>query len=135
MTTLHSYFSYRDASAALDWLTRAFGFEITARYDDESGQVAHAELRPDDAAIIVFSDAGAGYDHPTPRADTVGHGTYFDMPSEDAVNAVWERAMAAGATPVWKPEASEWNYRCRVLDPEGYEWTFGMYRPGLPASW
>jgi len=32
---------------------------------------------------------------------------------------------------VWKPELTEWgNYRVRVADPEGYEWTFGTHRPG-----
>ena len=48
---------------------------------------------------------------------------------------IWERAMAAGAVPVWKPDNTEWgNYRCRVRDPEGYEWTFGTHKPGEPAT-
>jgi uncharacterized glyoxalase superfamily protein PhnB len=37
---------------------------------------------------------------------------------------------------VWEPAGTEWgNYRCRVLDIEGHEWTFGVYRPGEPQSW
>lgn len=134
MTTLHSYLSYRDASAALDWLARAFGFETTMRYDDR-GVVAHAEARLGDAAIIVFSDDGAGYDHPTPRDEAVGQGIYLAVAANAEVDAVWERALAADATPVWKPEETEWgNYRCRVRDPEGYEWTFGTHKPGEPAG-
>ena len=133
MTTLHSYLSYRDAPAALDWLTRAFGFATTMRYDDDNGMVAHAEARLGDAAIVVFSDAGAGYERPAPRDGAVGHGLYLAMPSEADVDAVWERALAAGATPVWKPEGTEWgNYRCRVRDPEGYEWSFCTHKPGEP---
>lgn len=32
---------------------------------------------------------------------------------------------------MWKPGATEWgSYRCRVLDLEGYEWTFGTLLPG-----
>ena len=137
MTTLHAYFNYVDAPAALTWLTEAFGFETTMRWDDDHG-VAHAELRLGDAAIMVFSDAGQGYDHPRPAGnDAVGHGTYLAMADNAAVDAVWERAIAAGAVPVWKPENTEWgNYRCRVRDPEGYEWSFGTHRPGEPqAGW
>lgn len=135
MTTLHTYFSYEDADAALNWLADAFGFETTMRWDDDNG-VAHSELRLDDAAIIVFSDGGQGYDRMRPKAnDAVGHGTYLTVPDNATVDAVWERAMAAGAVPVWKPDNTEWgNYRCRVRDPEGYEWTFGTHKPGEPAT-
>jgi uncharacterized glyoxalase superfamily protein PhnB len=133
--SLHSYFSYVDAAAAIDWLGRAFGFEQTMRYDME-GEVAHAELRLGDIGIIVFGDFGADYGRlPQRNGEACGHGMYFTLPDEAAVDAMWERAIAADATPVWKPEATEWgNYRFRVLDPEGYEWTFGVHRPGLPQE-
>lgn len=135
MTTLHPYFSYVDAEAALTWLAEAFGFETTMRWDDDNG-VAHAELRRDDAAIIVFSDSGLHYDRMHPKTnDAVGHGTYLTVPDNETVDAVWGRAVAAGAVQVWKPEGTEWgNYRCRVRDPEGYEWTFGTHKPGEPTT-
>jgi uncharacterized glyoxalase superfamily protein PhnB len=137
MTTSHSYFSYRDAPAALDWLARAFGLETTMRYDDpETGTLIHAEARLGDAAIIVFGDDGAGYSRPTPRDEVCGQGTYLALADEAAVDAVWARAVEAGATPVWKPEHFPWgNYGCRVRDPEGYEWTFGIHKPGEPSEW
>jgi len=132
MTSLHLYLSYRDASAALSWLERAFGFETTMRYPD-SGRVAHAEARLGAAAIIIFSDDG--YSRLDQHGDTVGYGAYLAVADEAAVDAVWSRALEVGATPVWKPEPTEWgNYRCRVLDPEGYEWTFGTHKPGEPAG-
>ncbi|MFC4857585.1 VOC family protein [Actinophytocola glycyrrhizae] len=135
MITLHPYFSYVAAEEALTWLAEAFGFETTMRWDDDTG-VAHAELRLGDAAIIVFGDAGQGYDRVHPKADdAAGHGTYLTVADDAAVDAVWARAIAAGAVPVWKPESTEWgNYRCRVRDPEGYEWTFGTHKPGEPAG-
>ena len=130
--TSHSYFSYVDAPAALGFLERAFGFETMLRWDSPSGVLAHAELRLGDVAIILFADDGLGYDRMRPAADDAcGHGTYLTVSSAADVDAVWGRAVSAGAVPVWKPETSEWgNYRCRVRDPEGYEWTFGTYRPG-----
>lgn len=93
MTTLHTYFSYVDAPAALSWLGRAFGFETTMRWDDEQGVLAHAELRLGDAAIIVFADDGADYDRLGRRDDTVGYGAYLTVADEAAVDAVWARAI------------------------------------------
>jgi uncharacterized glyoxalase superfamily protein PhnB len=137
MTSLHTYFSYRDASEALSWLGAAFGFETTMRYDDDRGVLTHAEARLGDAAIIVFSDDGQDYDRMRPKAnDMVGHGAYLAMADNAAVEAIWQQAIDAGAAPVWKPEETQWgNYRCRVRDLEGYEWTFGTHKPGEPAQW
>ena len=36
--------TYDDANAALDWLTRVFGFEERARYVDKDGAVRQAEI-------------------------------------------------------------------------------------------
>ena len=136
MSTFVPAVFYKDPIAALKFLERAFGFETTMRWDDEDGHVMHAELRLGEAAIIVFGDAGAGYDRMLPKAgDAVGHGTYLVVETEAEVDALWERALAAGAVPVWKPERTEWNYRCRVRDPEGYEWSVCVHRPGQPQEW
>ena len=131
---LHAYYGYRDAPAALEWLGNAFGFETTLRFPDDDGGVAHAELRLGDAAIVVFSDRD-GYERPPRKGDTMGFGMYLCLGGSADVDAVHARALAAGATEVWKPGDTEWgNYRCRVLDPEGYEWTFGTHRPGEPQD-
>lgn len=126
---LHLMLAYRDAPAALRWLERAFGFETINEIPDDHGGVAHAELRRDDAVVVVFSDDGAGSERPGLRGETTGCGAYLSMPDEAAVDAVFAAAVAVGATPVWKPHHSEWNYRRRVLDPEGREWTFAILRP------
>ncbi|MEQ3550230.1 VOC family protein [Pseudonocardia nematodicida] len=131
VTDLHVLLSYRDAAAAIDWLERALGFGTTMRYDTEDGVVGHAELRRDAAVIVVFDDAGAGYDHPRPRGEGCGTGTYLTVAEAAGVDALWTSALAAGAVPVWEPGWTPWgNYRCRVLDPEGREWTAGIHRPG-----
>lgn len=62
----------------------------------------------------------------------VEHGIYVVV---DDVDTHYERAKAVGATIVFPPENTEWGtrrYRC--LDPEGYEWSFGTYRPALEAK-
>jgi uncharacterized glyoxalase superfamily protein PhnB len=132
-TTLQAYLGYRDAPAAIEWLGRAFGFAATMTIPDGHGGVAHAELRLGDAVVVVFSDRD-GYERPPRKGPTAGLGLYLTVAEEKAVDQAHAGAVAAGATVVWEPEASEWNYRCRVVDPEGFEWTFGIHRPGEPQG-
>ncbi|MFI6301711.1 VOC family protein [Amycolatopsis thailandensis] len=134
--SLHSYLAYRDAPKALRWLESAFGFETVMEFPDDKGLILHSELRLGGASIIVFS-AEEDYDRATRKGETVGHGLYVSLPTQEAVDAVFASAVEAGATTVWKPENTEWgNYRFRVDDLEGYEWTFGTHIPGEPqADW
>ena len=51
------------------------------------------------------------------------------------VDAHFERARSGGARVVYPPENTEWGTRRdQVLDPEGYECSFGSYRPGTAGS-
>jgi uncharacterized glyoxalase superfamily protein PhnB len=129
---LHAYFGYRDAPAAITWLGKAFGFEPTMQFPDEQGGIAHSELRLGDAVIVVFSDHD-GYERAPRKGETCGLGIYLTVAGQSDVDAIHQQAVGAGATSVWQPEMSEYgNYRCRVLDLEGFEWTFGTHRPGEP---
>jgi uncharacterized glyoxalase superfamily protein PhnB len=129
MTSLFGYLSYRDAPAAIAWL-EAIGFAVTARQDSERGAVLHAELRLNDA-VVMLATADADY-AVSPLVDrSTGSGLYLLV--ED-VGAIYAAAIDAGATSVFEPEATEWgSARARVLDPEGREWSFGSYEPG--SSW
>jgi uncharacterized glyoxalase superfamily protein PhnB len=63
---------------------------------------------------------------------SVGQGVYLVV---DDVDAAFARSVDAGAAVVFAPEDTEWcTRRARVLDPEGYEWSVGSYRPGAPAE-
>jgi uncharacterized glyoxalase superfamily protein PhnB len=132
MTTqlLSNYLGYRDAPAAIIWLGQAFGFEPLMQFPDDHGGIAHAELRMGEAVVIVFSDRD-GYERPPRKGDTMGVGAYLTVAEKADVDKIHASAIEVGATEVWAPQSTEWgNYRCRVLDPEGFEWTFGTYRPG-----
>lgn len=118
MNSFVPYLGYRDAAGALEFLAAAFGFERVTAWHEDDGTVVHAEMRSGDAVVML----GTG-DH-----ESRGHGIYLVV---DDVDAHHRRAEAAGATIVYPPEQTEWGtrrYRC--LDPEGYEWSFGTYRPG-----
>ncbi|MFC5261329.1 VOC family protein [Kribbella qitaiheensis] len=132
--SLHAYFGYRDAVAALRWLEKAFGFETTMEYPDDKGGIMHAEMRRDGVAITLFTDE-VGYERPARKGDSVGYGSYIALDSEAAVDEIHASATQAGAESVWTPDTTEWgNYRCRVADPEGFEWTFGTHKLGQPTT-
>lgn len=133
--SLYAQIPYRDAPAALRWLEGAFGTTTTSEWPDEDGGILHAEVRLGDAVFTVFSDR-AGYGRPEPRGDSVGFGLALALASAADVDAVFASAREAGAGIVFEPVETEWgNYRCRVRDLEGYEWTFGTYKPGEPQDW
>jgi uncharacterized glyoxalase superfamily protein PhnB len=71
------------------------------------------------------------YEAPPLHGRSTGHGLYLLV---DDVPAAHSAAVEAGGTSVFEPEQTEWGTeRARVLDPEGYEWSFGTYEPG--GSW
>lgn len=130
---LHAYLSYRDAAAALAWLT-ATGFEVVARQDDAGGAVGHAEVRLG-SVVVMVATADADYDRPRLLGRSTGDGLYLWFDRGEPVDDWFERAVAAGARAVIEPEDTEWGTRrARVLDPEGKEWSAGTYRPGTTRS-
>ena len=123
--TLFPYLSYRDASAALDWLAETFGFAKTVDFRDGEGNVIHAEMSFGNGAIMLGT---ATVEQPAESHRNVPaeHGIYLYVAD---VDAHYQRALAAGAHIVFPPEDTEWGTRrYRALDPEGYEWSFGNYR-------
>lgn len=126
-----AYFSYADAPAALAWF-ETLGFEVKARQDDDSGGIAHAELRHGDVVVMV-SSFDDDYETAPLRGHSVGHGVYVRT---DDVDSWYAKAIDAGATTVLAPHDTEWGTRrARILDPGGYEWSFGSYQPADPAGW
>lgn len=126
---LFAYLSYPDAPAALDWL-QAVGFDVVRRQDGPDGTVVHSEVRMGDAVLMVAGN-DADYQLAPLLGRSTGQGLYLYL---NDVDAFFARAVAAGATPVIEPEDTEWDSRrCRVLDPQGREWSAGSYEPG--AAW
>lgn len=127
--TLSMFTLYRDPAAAAAWLRDAFGFEITARFGVEPGTVDHAELRLGDAVVFVQAAAAGQAASPVVQSST-SRAPVLCLDDEQAVDDLYARAVAAGATTLRGPETTEWgNHRFEVLDPEGHQWSVGSYRP------
>jgi uncharacterized glyoxalase superfamily protein PhnB len=106
---------YADPDAALEWLSRAFGFQEHAVYRSDGGKVQHAEMSLG-PGMIMFGEG-------TPEKATI----YVAV--EDA-DAHYERAKAAGAEITREIEDTFYDsreYSCK--DPEGHVWSFGTYWP------
>lgn len=127
--TLYPSLFYRDAPAAIDWLVRAFGFEVLMTVPGaQPGVIAHSELRLG-SGIIMAGTADAERGMMSPRdLPAVNQGLYVYV--ED-VDGLFARATDAGAAVEQPPEDQDYGGRtCGLRDPEGQRWWFGSYRPG-----
>ncbi len=52
------YLAYEDADAAIEWLTRVFGFTETLRSTGDDGKVNHAELELEGGWIMLGAPGG-----------------------------------------------------------------------------
>jgi uncharacterized glyoxalase superfamily protein PhnB len=126
--TMYPSLFYRDAPAALDWLCKAFGFELLFSVPGEGARtIAHSELRLGDGIIMAGSeDPERGMKSPE-NLPAVNQGIYLYV---DDVDQLFARATAAGAKVIGEPKDQDYGRTCGVLDLEGHHWWFGSYRPG-----
>jgi uncharacterized glyoxalase superfamily protein PhnB len=127
MGTVMPMLAYADAPAAIDFLSEAFGFDVTMRMDGPDGTVGHAELSLEGSVVAlatVWREGGFS----TP--DELG-GVHSQVWCEVAdVDAHFARARAAGAVVVGEPADQEYGYRTyRAIDPEGHRWYFAGRLP------
>ena len=129
--TVTPYLIVADAAGALDFYRKAFGATESMRMAGPGGRVMHAEITIGDSTLMLADEF--------PEMGVRGPRSYGGTPvslllyNED-VDALFDRAVAAGARPVIPPENTPFHTRrARVLDPGGQEWSFGTYEPGV--SW
>jgi PhnB protein len=130
--TISPYLLYEDAAAALDWLTNAFGFRERLRFNDDSGQVTHAELEHGDG-LIMLGQPGGDYQSPK-RTGKVSH--LVSVYVED-VDKHFQVAKEAGATIVSDLENKPYGDRSYIAeDLEGQQWTFAQHITDVaPEEW
>lgn len=135
---------YDDPSAAIDWLCKAFGFELRLRVDDDAGRIVHSELTFGDGLIMVggteaVKEERASYQHLFRSPRGLGNiNTQNLCIFVDDVDAHCAVARAAGGEIFRELSTSDygddyWSDRTYgVLDPEGHHWWFmqRMRNPG-----
>jgi PhnB protein len=113
----------RDGAAAIDFYSDAFGaIELGERFTGPNGELIHAEVRIGDSVVMISDEGEDGA--PARAPESLGGGTSAIMATywED-VDAVWARAVAAGAEVVY-PLADQFygDRGGRLRDPFGQQW-------------
>lgn len=121
--------SYRDAEAALRFLTDIIGFtESAVHRGGPERPVAHAELRwPDGGGIMLGSEPAQRW---SGSAGAPGTATvYLSVGSGDELDAIAGRVTGAGWTLLREPADTDYGSReFAFVDPEGNAWSVGTYR-------
>ncbi|MFT3925985.1 MAG: VOC family protein [Myxococcales bacterium] len=118
---------YDDPRKAIEWLCRAFGFEVRLLVESSEGGVVHSELVYGDGVIMV-GDASKRPHYRSPRA--ANGNTQSLMVCVDDVDAHCEHAREHGAKIFMEPTTSDhgpdyWTDRSYgAVDLEGHHFWF-----------
>jgi uncharacterized glyoxalase superfamily protein PhnB len=131
---------YQDAAAAIDWLCRAFGFEVRLKVEGDGGRIEHSELTYGDGLIMVGNEGPAPG---RPHLDLLrspktlgGQATHTLMVYVDDVDAHVARARAAGAIISSDPTVHDYgkdhwaDKSYGAIDLEGHQWWFSQRMRG-----
>lgn len=117
--------SYRDAKAALAWLEKAFGFEVSMIITDDKGEIGHSEMRYGDGLIMIGNEWSD--DHKSPKSIGGKNTQSVHVHLNEDIDKHCARARQAGAQVLQEPSDQFYGDRTyRARDPEGHIWTFGQ---------
>lgn len=113
-----------DGPAALEFYAKAFGAKVLVRQLTPNGKLVHGRLRFG-TSLVMVSDVFPGADVAAPS--TVGTTTVTLHLYSRNVDALWDRAVAAGAVVTRPLENQFWGERYGHLrDPFGHHWSLSM---------
>lgn len=111
------YLSYQKGKSAIDFLAKAFGFEVRSVMPGPGESVMHAELGLGDNVVYLGTPPDYDPERSQRRAAVLVY--------VDDVDAHYERAREAGAEIASEPADQFYGDRTyNALDPEGQLWFF-----------
>lgn len=115
----------RGAPAAIDFYKRAFDAIELSRIPAPDGSIAHAVIRIGDAQLFLADEGAVG---PTRSPASLGAATSSIMLYVADADAVYARALAAGAEPLVPLADMIWGDRWgMVRDPFGHVWQIATH--------
>jgi PhnB protein len=124
MPWLSPYLTVKDPAAALDFYQRAFGFEKRNVMHGTDGRISHAEVAWHEAFIMFGPEGAYGSTTKAPASSGVASPVALYVYCDD-VDALYNRATAAGAKTLFPPQDMFWGDRlCKLTDPDGHVWNF-----------
>jgi uncharacterized glyoxalase superfamily protein PhnB len=133
---------YEDASAAIRWLERAFGFREQFRIPGSEGRIDHAELDTGHGVIMLASAPSPHYLCPKRLREVFEPARAWSavpwvidgvLVMVDDLDTHYRRAKEAGAAILSEPEDGPPARRYRAEDLEGHRWMF-MQRLETPPN-
>jgi PhnB protein len=119
----------RGATDAIAFYVKAFGAKELSRMPGPDGKLMHAEIRIGDT-IVMLGEEAPGMGSPSPQTLN-GSPVSLMLYVKDA-DAVFARAVAAGAKPVMPPADMFWGDRYgAVTDPFGHRWSIATHKTDL----
>jgi PhnB protein len=132
MHTITPHIVIRDAGRAADWYKQAFGAEEGGRIPVPSEKFMQIEMWFGDSAVMIadeFPEAGVL----SPQS-IGGNPVVLHFSTED-VDALWARAIEAGAEIVQPLQEQFWGDRYGQLrDPFGYRWGLAQHVRDVPSD-
>jgi PhnB protein len=116
----------RGAAEAIEFYKQAFGAVELSRFPGSDGHsVMHAEIKIGDSPIMM-SDEFPNMGNKSPA--TLGGTTGSIMLYFEDVDAAFQKAVAAGATPEMPPADMFWGDRfAKITDPFGHSWSLATH--------
>jgi PhnB protein len=120
-TSISPMLSVRRGAEAVEFYKSAFDAKVVYRVDAPDGEVV-ARLSADGAEFWVADESP---EHKNFSPKTLGGGTVRMVLIVENPDAVFAKALAAGAMSVW-PVGNQHGWRVgRVVDPFGHHWEIG----------
>lgn len=120
------YLIISGAARAIDFYQRAFGATEIARLPGPNGKLMHAEIKIGDSSIML-ADECLEMGDPSPQT-LKGSSVSLYVYVED-VDAVFERAVKAGARATRPPQDMFWGDRfSKLVDPFGHVWSLATHK-------
>jgi len=122
--TVTAYLSVEGGLAAIEFYKKAFGAREISRRETPNGRLIHGQLQIGDS-MLFLSDVFPDSDTAAPSS--IGTTTVTLHIYTNDVDALWDRAVAAGARVSIPLENQYWGERYgKLIDPFGHQWTLSM---------
>ena len=121
---------YRNAAAAIEWLCKAFGFEVFLSVPGEPGRIEHARLTLGTNMIMLASlDREGDFEQSfTSPADADGVTQCIFISTKDP-DRIYTSAEAAGATIIDSIADTQFGRTFSCRDIESHLWVFTSHNP------
>ncbi len=125
MHTVTPHLVIRGAAEAIEYYSKAFGAVETSRVPGPNGRIMHAALRIGDSTVMLMDEM--------PECGALGPRALKGSPVTihlyvDDADAVFERAVQAGAKATMPVSEQFWGDRYGVLeDPFGQPWSIATH--------